>query len=246
MKISLEIVKGPEKGRLFALPEDPTTYVAGRGSKAKIKFGDSDPYISRHHFLLEVAPPRVYFKDLDVTNPSQVNGFFVDEAELNDGDLIEVGYTKLRVRVGHDPLALAAPARLVAPPLPGAPEELGGGSQSPTNSLPEATTASLGASIVRCHLCGTDLSSLADSDGRVCGLGEIPIYCCPQCLPSREDECNRLIGPYRPLKTLGHGGMGEVFLVYHQETARLLALKKMSIDNPILGARFDREIYIMR
>ncbi|MFH1036263.1 MAG: FHA domain-containing serine/threonine-protein kinase [Pseudomonadota bacterium] len=246
MKISLEIVKGPDKGHLFSLPEASTTYVAGRGGKAKIKFGDSDPYISRHHFLLEVAPPRVYFKDLDVTNPSQVNGFFVDEAELSDGDLIEVGYTKLRVRLQHNSAPPPGPADPPANAPPAATREQDDASRQTQAQGQEAPTPPLGLCTLRCHRCGSDVSNLASSDGRAAHLGEIPIYCCPHCLPSRVEEPSKLIGPYRPIKTLGHGGMGEVFLVYHPATARLLALKKMSIDNPILGARFDREIFIMR
>lgn len=246
MKIGLEVIKGPDKGQVFTLT-GTTTYVAGRGSKAKIRFSDSDPYISRHHFLVEVAPPRVYFKDLDVTNPSQINGFFVDEAELCDGDVIEVGYTKLRVALqGDHPAPASAPAHPTPPPPAAQAPPSAATTQPDGPAGQEYSTASLGASRVRCHRCGVDLTSLADADGRAYDLGEIPIYCCPDCLPRREDDNHKLIGPYRPLKALGHGGMGEVFLVYHQETARLLALKKMSIDNPILGARFDREIFIMR
>ena len=58
-----------------------------------------DPFVSRQHFLLEICPPRVFGKDLSFTNPLSVNGRPVREIELHDGDVVEVGFTQLRVSV---------------------------------------------------------------------------------------------------------------------------------------------------
>ena len=96
MEVKLEVIKGPEQGKVFVLSQ-PTTCLAGRSREARFRFSDDDPYISRRHFLLEAAPPKVYFKDLDVTNPSKINGLYVEEAELADGDIIAVGYTHLKI-----------------------------------------------------------------------------------------------------------------------------------------------------
>ena len=62
MELRLEIVKGPERGRVFTLAE-PTTAIAGRGPDARFRFSEADPYISRRHFLLELSPPKAYFRD---------------------------------------------------------------------------------------------------------------------------------------------------------------------------------------
>ena len=101
MKVKLEVIKGPERGKTFVLTE-PSTCVVGRSEEAHFKFSEEDPYISKKHFLLEFKPPKVYFRNLDTTNPSKINDLYAEEAELVNGDIVEVGYTKLCVSVEHD------------------------------------------------------------------------------------------------------------------------------------------------
>ncbi len=96
MEIKLEVIEGPEQGRQFVL-DKPTNYIAGRSLDADIRFSDDDPYISRRHFFLEIAPPNVYFEDMDmVANPSKINDEYIEKTRLADGDIIEVGFTKLK------------------------------------------------------------------------------------------------------------------------------------------------------
>lgn len=116
MALKLTVVKGPDQGLEFGL-DHATTCVGGRSQRAGIRFSQSDPYISRLHFMLEMAPPRAYFKSLDVTNPSRINDVYVDEAELCDGDIIEVGYTRIKVSLQfQDEGALAVAAPVAEPP----------------------------------------------------------------------------------------------------------------------------------
>jgi len=60
MTLSLVVVKGPETARKFEFTH-PDTFIVGRGGKGRqvhFKLSDYDPYVSRQHFLLEIAPPR--------------------------------------------------------------------------------------------------------------------------------------------------------------------------------------------
>jgi serine/threonine-protein kinase len=103
MKVSLEVIKGPEVGRVFEFAQ-PDTFIVGRSGKDRpvhFKLSDDDPYISRQHFLLEIAPPNVFFKDLNSTNTPCLNGNPIVEAKLSDGDIIEVGYTQLKVSLSR-------------------------------------------------------------------------------------------------------------------------------------------------
>lgn len=248
MQVKLTIIKGPEKGKVFSVSE-PSICLAGRSRDARFQLSGDDPYISRRHFLLEVAPPKVYFRDLDVTNPSKINNLCVDEVELKDGDIIEVGYTQLCVALE---MALSTHTRkcaqcgksmhllddekdiLCCPQCDQAPSQASHPPSDP-GKLPE----------IRCR-CGKDLIHLADSDHRAIELHHIAMYTCPKCLPPRSPGSGHRIDGFEVIRQLGQGGMGKVYLVYHKATARLLALKEMNIDNPHLGARFTREIKLMQ
>jgi hypothetical protein len=213
---------------VFALAE-PTTAIVGRNPDARFHFSEQDPYISRRHFLLELSPPKAYFRDLDVTNPSKINGLYVAEAELADGDVIEVGYTHLKV-------ALRAVA--VGGALP----------ESPAAARPAAPTAAPGQTQplpVACA-CGLDLTARANRDGRAWELREVVSYACERCLPKREKGAGQSVNDYTLLKSIGEGGMGTVYLAHHRPTARVVALKKMKIADKELGARFEREIRLMQ
>lgn len=228
MEIRLEVVKGPERGRVFVLAE-PTTAIAGRNPDARLRFSEQDPYISRRHFLLELSPPKAYFRDLDVTNPSKINGLYVQEAELADGDVIEVGYTHLKV-------ALRAGAVGGAPPEPPAAEQPAAPAAAPgqTQPLPVACA------------CGLDLTARANRDGRAWELREVVGYACERCLPKGDQAAGQSINDYTLIKMIGKGGMGIVYLAHHRPTARVVALKTMNIADQQLGARFEREVRLMR
>lgn len=78
-----------------------TTCLVGRGAECGIKVSSAQRRVSRHHILLDIAPPRLRLRDLGSRNGTYVNGERVlgDPAEhdLADGDEIRIGDVRLRV-----------------------------------------------------------------------------------------------------------------------------------------------------
>lgn len=81
-------------------PLDPPGIVIGRGTDADLRI--NDPGVSRRHAEIRVVPgdplPRVSIVDLGSTNGVQVNGRRTEHAALEDGAVVEIGNTTLRVR----------------------------------------------------------------------------------------------------------------------------------------------------
>jgi len=109
MKVTLTVTAGPHLGQEFAFDEHDT-FLVGRGSHVHFRLPRKDPYFSRTHFLVEVNPPRCRVTDMNSRNGTLVNGQPVSCLDLRDGDLIEGGYTTLRVRL--DGTSLAEDTRL--------------------------------------------------------------------------------------------------------------------------------------
>jgi len=122
--IRVTITRGPMKGREFAFA-DHDIFVFGRRANTCHAFIENDPYVSRHHFILEVNPPRVRLCDLGSRNGTIVNSFkhggrrkvedkrLMGKAtgatvDLGHGDVIEAGKTQFQIVVegsGPDQLA---------------------------------------------------------------------------------------------------------------------------------------------
>ncbi|MFW6267609.1 MAG: protein kinase domain-containing protein [Marinilabiliaceae bacterium] len=113
----MEVIAGPAKGQK-QIYDKPDCILCGRSPDAKISIL-GDPFISRYHFLIEIAPPNCKITDLD-----SKNGFFVGslryggqkppepgmqqapggqkECYLQDGDIITAGETKIRIDIEHE------------------------------------------------------------------------------------------------------------------------------------------------
>jgi eukaryotic-like serine/threonine-protein kinase len=250
MKVTFEIVHGDECGKVFVLDE-PTICLGGRSLEAPIRLS-ADPFISRNHFLIEFAPPNVYFKDLEtVTNNTKINGLVVVEAKLCDGDVIEVGFTKLKVSLKPDLQMTTIHCKKCGRPV----KIFNGESQDAI--CPECEDKWEKEERIRISLigeksppkvnceCGKDLTNIANSDGRARELMGKVDYFCKGCVPEKEVG-NRQINDYEIIKDLGKGAMGKVCLAYHTPTARLVALKEMHIEGGILAARFNQEIRVVK
>ncbi|MBA3036100.1 MAG: protein kinase [Desulfobacterium sp.] len=237
MKLRLEVIKGPETGRYFEFTQ-PDTFIVGRGGKDRpvhFKLSDDDPYVSRQHFMLEIAPPRIYFFDLRSTNPPCVNGVEVKESELKEGDVIEVGYTQIKVRIFPELQLKRIPfycercrETLVF--------EMMEGKTSPVicasceDEIEEKKRKeSVGIRFTVNCKCGKDLSTIANSDGRAHELTGVVSYCCDGCVQEMMAGKNagKMVDGYTVIKDLGAGGMGRVYLVRQKETGRVMALKQM-------------------
>src|SRR5439155_6157363 len=96
MKVTLTVEKGPERGRFMEFHE-PRGFIIGRSREADFRLPANDPHVSRWHVFLEICPPSCRLRDIGSTNPAHVNGTPFTERELADGDVIEIGYTQLRV-----------------------------------------------------------------------------------------------------------------------------------------------------
>lgn len=97
MHVVVSVVKGPQAGRDFVFDRH-STFVVGRSGDANLPLPD-DPFISRHHFIIEFNPPVCSFRDLGSTNGTRVNGVRVERVRLNDGDEIAAGNSLFRVRI---------------------------------------------------------------------------------------------------------------------------------------------------
>lgn len=106
-------------------------FVFGRGSDCHASVGD-DPYLSRHHFAIEVSPPLAVVRDLGSRNGTQYNarrlggkrrpatagtaspalpaGPVAREAVLHHGDMVRAGRTEIHVSILVDESSAAGAA----------------------------------------------------------------------------------------------------------------------------------------
>ena len=103
---------------------------------------------------------------------------------------------------------------------------------------------------VICFACSSDMSSLANADGRAEELKDVALYVCDKCAADTQGVTPIAeTSKYKLIKKLGEGGFGVVFLARDKNTGRLAALKitREKIKNEIkLIQRFKREIAIMK
>jgi serine/threonine-protein kinase len=97
MRVSLHVVAGPQTGRTFVFDQHDT-FMIGRSEDAHFCLSQ-DRFFSRHHCILEIAPPQAFIRDLRSTNGTFVNGQRVETAYLKSGDRIQGGETILEVEV---------------------------------------------------------------------------------------------------------------------------------------------------
>ncbi len=100
MRVTLHVVAGPQTGRKFIFDQHDT-FMIGRSEDAQFCL-PHDRFFSRHHCLLEIAPPQCFLRDLGSTNGTFVNGIRVETAHLKHNDRIQGGETVLQVEVAVD------------------------------------------------------------------------------------------------------------------------------------------------
>ena len=100
MRVTLNVVAGPQTGRTFSF-EQHDTFMIGRSEDSQFCL-PHDRFFSRHHCIIEIAPPQAFLRDLGSTNGTFVNGLRVDTSYLKHGDRIQGGETVLEVVVEAD------------------------------------------------------------------------------------------------------------------------------------------------
>jgi len=116
-EISLTVVEGPNQGRAFTFDRHDT-FMVGRSPDAGFSLPEDDPYVSRNHFLIEVNPPACRVMDVNSHNGTKVNGAKITVTDLKDGDEIEAGKTRFKVRLRGkgDPYATRTLPPIEEPP----------------------------------------------------------------------------------------------------------------------------------
>ncbi|MEO6811432.1 MAG: FHA domain-containing protein, partial [Isosphaeraceae bacterium] len=100
MRVILDVMQGPRKGRSFVFDRHDT-FIVGRSRFVHCPMPE-DSALSRDHFLIEINPPRCELRDLGSTNGTFVNERKVERARLGSGDRIAAGQSVFLVRVEGD------------------------------------------------------------------------------------------------------------------------------------------------
>jgi CheY-like chemotaxis protein len=117
LKVTLTVLQGPLKGQV-AVFEGPGTFLIGRDSEADYRLPEDDRCVSRRHIRLEIRATKCRVLDIGTTgyrslNPPRVNGHKVAlDAELNDGDILELGQSQFQVafHARSEPAPASCPA----------------------------------------------------------------------------------------------------------------------------------------
>ena len=97
MRVILDVLEGPQKGRSFVF-ERHDTFIVGRSRFVHCPMPE-DMALSRDHFMIEINPPQCELRDLGSTNGTFVNNQRVERVRLVSGDVIAAGQSVFRVGV---------------------------------------------------------------------------------------------------------------------------------------------------
>lgn len=216
MQVKLRVVAGPQTGRIFTFDQHDT-FMIGRSEDSHFCL-PHDRFFSRHHCILEIAPPQAFLRDLGSTNGTFVNGIRVETAHLKNGDRIQGGETVLEVDVSADQKT----------------EAFSSVAQSFTsNTEPSFVT-------VQCLNCG--VPSQAEASRPDAKLS----YVCDNCREILRKN-PQPIPNYQMIRILGQGGMGSVMLARSNKDGRPVAIKtllpEVAVSEQSLK-RFMREIEV--
>ena len=91
MSAHLFVRTGPNSGEVYPLTAD--SIVVGRGRQCGVRL--SDPFVSREHFRIDTREKGHWVVDLGSMNCTAVNGMPVDSKQLESGDEIFIGSTRM-------------------------------------------------------------------------------------------------------------------------------------------------------
>jgi serine/threonine-protein kinase len=105
----LEVIAGPDLGRVFLLPESDTVLL-GRSRATETRL--TDPHVSRVHCHVQVEAGRVRVTDFDSAGGTFINDQPVTCGELKPGDVLRLGTTRLVLLTDspEEPTTLPLPA----------------------------------------------------------------------------------------------------------------------------------------
>ncbi|MBI2435831.1 MAG: protein kinase [Candidatus Hydrogenedentes bacterium] len=124
-RVLLRIIDGEMKGKEFVLDQHDT-FLVGRGRDCHVSI-PNDQFVSRHHVLIEVDPPKARLRDLGSLNGTLVNDRLIGglekqgregrpdaefQTDLSDGDVVRIGHTVIAFSL-DTPAPLSSP---VSPP----------------------------------------------------------------------------------------------------------------------------------
>lgn len=96
-RVTLHIEAGPHRGPRIRLPAHSSVRL-GRTHGVELRLG-GDTEMSREHAQIDVSPDEIRIFDLGSLNGTWVNWKRVGTAALQDGDVIEIGLTRLRLSI---------------------------------------------------------------------------------------------------------------------------------------------------
>jgi len=102
-EIVLTVLSGDERGRIV-VRDARSPFVLGRGEGADVLLSASDPCLRRRHVQIERCVAGWQMVALaGSTNVPRVNGAVSVRSLLADGDIIQLGETRIKVSLGADP-----------------------------------------------------------------------------------------------------------------------------------------------
>ncbi|MFN3418263.1 MAG: protein kinase domain-containing protein [Pyrinomonadaceae bacterium] len=215
MRVTLNVVAGPQTGRTFTFDQHDT-FMIGRSEDAHFCL-PHDRFFSRHHCLIEIAPPQAFIRDLGSTNGTFVNGIRIESAYLKHGDRIQGGETVLEVQV------------------------IGDRAES-TGNRQHAVSYETEPSLITVSCINCNLPAKAEASRPDAKLS----YLCENCREQLKKN-PQPIPNYQMIRVLGQGGMGSVMLARAVSDGRLVAVKtllpEVAVSDQSLK-RFLREIEV--